>query len=443
MTGLTILPEYIQSEGVEGLLDHLQTHAPNITSIATSPYVMAEADREIGDREPPADAGSGSGRLLDRPLWGKREVWIETAPSFEPRRELYNHTTYQPPVANELTSQEGHVVAEFIEAAGKRGIDVLFQIQAAIPPCYRVQCGGPVEADRPRLPDGSLQQRRVAMNGSLAAENILSYTEALILDLKEQYPGIAGFRIDWPEYPPYFLDDLFLDFNEAVRPFAEAENLDFDDLRLQANSARTQLLESPDSLPGLRDSLSGLIRVKAALTRNLMKRFRSVVGNEKKLIPGLVPGVWGEFGGGHPAAVAEDSDSIFVKLYTMHWPMIVAHFRQQLLESNPNLDQTNLTRALVEWMDIDEWGDHSSSELYNYPDPETPHPVSRSSQTRKIEEAKRQAGNTPVLAIAHSYGPLEDFQARLQTARDCSPDGIWINRYAYVSDEKLDIIGTT
>ena len=55
--GITVLPEYIQCETVPGVLDRLEAIGANC--VTTSPYVMATADAETGQREPPADAGRG------------------------------------------------------------------------------------------------------------------------------------------------------------------------------------------------------------------------------------------------------------------------------------------------------------------------------------------------------------------------------------------------
>jgi hypothetical protein len=75
--GVTVLPEWAQAEGITPLLDRLQ--AANVTDIATSPYDMEPSDE--GTREPPADAGSGKARLLDRELWGRRPVSMPINPS--------------------------------------------------------------------------------------------------------------------------------------------------------------------------------------------------------------------------------------------------------------------------------------------------------------------------------------------------------------------------
>src|SRR5687767_4595749 len=90
--GITVMPEYVQNEGIDAVLDNLVR--AGATALATSPYVMAPANEQTGGREPPDDAGAGSVRLLDRPLWGRRELFVRTAPSFVPDKRLYQGLRY-------------------------------------------------------------------------------------------------------------------------------------------------------------------------------------------------------------------------------------------------------------------------------------------------------------------------------------------------------------
>jgi hypothetical protein len=113
---------------------------------------MELADERDGSREPPDDAGAGTVRLLDRPLWGRRELFVRTAPSYTPDLKPYAGLRYQPSSPNELTGRDGQIVGEFVRAAKAAGLQVYLQVQAAIPPGYRVQFGGPQEDDRARLP---------------------------------------------------------------------------------------------------------------------------------------------------------------------------------------------------------------------------------------------------------------------------------------------------
>src|SRR6266581_179486 len=94
LIGVTVLPEFLQCEGVDAVLDNLIMKS-GANAVTTSPYVMEPANEATGVREPPDDAGAGAVRLLDRPLWGKRELLVRTAPSFVPQTQLYRGLRYQ------------------------------------------------------------------------------------------------------------------------------------------------------------------------------------------------------------------------------------------------------------------------------------------------------------------------------------------------------------
>jgi hypothetical protein len=434
-------------------------------AVTTSPYVMEVADERSGSREPPDDAGAGAVRLLDRPLWGRRELVVRTAPSYIPHAEFYRGLRYQPAEPTELTRRAGHVVSDLIRAAQSRHLKVYLQIQAAIPPGYRVQFGGPTDDDRPRLPDGRLPPKRLAKNGSLASRHIVEYTHALIRDLCRTYPDIDGIRFDWPEYPPYLLDDLFLDFGEPAKQAAGRLGFDFDSMQrdalalykklhggladadfsawLAGDGGRYALARLAIEYPGLFE----LARFKAALVTELLAGFRRAMnasgGERMELIAHAFPPPWNLASGIDFARSREHVSGYCVKLYTMHWAMILRFYADQLLAANGGLSDPLLGRTLVRLLDMADDQGLAKATDYHYTDPEEPHPAGSRAMQRKIQQARHEAGATPVYALAHGYGPANDFRRRLAAAWEASPAGVWVNRYGYLSDEKLRIIGQT
>ncbi|MCZ6674446.1 MAG: hypothetical protein O7C75_16070 [Verrucomicrobia bacterium] len=456
MLGITILPEYIQSEGPEALLDNLLKRMP-LTAVSTSPYVMEECPPEQGgEREPPADSDKGLARLLDRPLWGKREVWVNATPSFEPNLDLYRGLRYQPLAPTGLTRREGPVIDRFIEAAHERGIKVYFQIQAAIPPGYRVQFGGPVEEDMPRLPDGSITSRRLDKNGSLASPHILAYGEALIRDLLGRYPDINGIRCDWPEYPPYFLETVFLDFGDHAKALAEEKGFDFERMRQNVGALYKQLteqlddqllqtyLESPDSILEQWSHCQEWLEFKTVLVSNLLARFRKAIdeagGPNKELFPSAFPPPWNRLSGFDYTQVSKVANAISCKYYTMHWPMMLRNYSDSLTGKNTGLSKSLLAACLAKGFDAVS-PVPTSSEEFHYPEPTERHPVDLESLTRRQQEVESYVQDTPIWPIAHSYGPVEDFKQRAAAVLSVSKNRLWINRYAYLNDKKLDALG--
>ncbi len=453
--GITVLSPYIQYEGVARVLSNIAERA-GATAIACNTSVTAPSDEGVGSFQPPDDAGA-SVRLFDRPLWGRHALWLRSAPGHHAREEYFADSPYKPRPPTDLTDSQGPVLAQFVIAAKQAGLDVYIQTGATDPP-------GLCQADLPRLPNGGLPQARMAATGSLAAPAIRTYIRAWVRDIFAAYPEVDGIRPDWPEYPCYKLDEAFQDFGEPVATWAADHGFDFPAMRhdvsrfhayLHGNLTNRDLGEFASSdrgkfailrLYNQHPHIAAWFRLKAALSVDLLAEWRDAIqtygGPHKHLAANAFMPPFSYITGLDFAAAAPLCHSIAPKLYTMHWSLMVKFWGDELLAANRGLDERLLTRALVNLLDLAD-GDESGAALddYGYPAPDQPHPIGDAPQLRKIDQVLAAVnGKCRVYALVHGYGPLDDFRRRLQLAADSNADGVWINRYGYLSDAKLDVI---
>jgi hypothetical protein len=186
--------------------------------------------------------------------------------------------------------------------------------------------------------------------------------------------------------------------------------------------------------------MQGLGRVKTHLVERLLARYRAALdaagASDKELMPNAFPPPWTRFSGFDYSRAAPYVSSLSVKLYTMHWPMMLRFAAEAMHGAEDKAAQ-----ALARLLDIVDGEPPTSSAAWHYPEPDEPHPVGLDAQKRKIIQARAEAGGTPVNALAHSYGPVDDFRRRLTAAWEASDGRVWVNRYGYLSDAKLDVIG--
>lgn len=188
------------------------------------------------------------------------------------------------------------------------------------------------------------------------------------------------------------------------------------------------------------------LRLKAALSTDLLRDWREAIleagGPEKELSANAFMPPFSVLTGLDFAAAAGQAHSISAKLYTMHWALMVRFWGETLMAHNPGLDEALLVRALVHALDLaDDEPAGDALAAYAYPPPDQPHPIGDGPQLRKIEQARRQvAGRAPFYALVHGYGPTDDFRRRLRLSLRSRADGVWINRYGYLSDAKLEVI---
>ena len=462
LLGITVLPEYFQYEGVDAVLDNCQNLA-GATAITTSPYVMEPTTAAQGQREPPIDAGAGAVRLLERDLWGKHELFVKTAPSFCADVSLYDNTCYSPPPATQLTNSDKNVVSYVIDQIKARGMEAYFQIQAAIPPGYRVQFSGVADKDIPRLPNGQSVENRVALNASLASEDVFQYQLALMIDLFRQYPSLDGIRIDWPEYPPYKLDSVFLDFNSAVANHdALAGRYDFESIRNSIQEVYTWLHRSVNSLElakmasvdgvaqvlssyGWLEAVRSWLQMKKELVTSYVRRLREGIDSagfeSRKLVPHAFPPPFNHLSGLDYGEVGRYSDHIPVKMYTMHWAMIARFYLDQLTANSPGIPHEQWIDVVFNLLEISDDPSPINLDEVRYPGPDDPHLNTKFAQSRKFNTAQDAAKDTPIAALIHGYGPVDDFSDRFEHAFHAADRFGWINRYCYLSNEKLRKIG--
>lgn len=459
--GITVLPEYFQVEGVDSVIS--RCISAGATAIATSPYIMREVSENEGSREPPIDAGAGKVRLLERPLWGKRELWVETTPSYSPDLKLYQETSYSPPTRAEWGITDANLIDDVIEACHDAGLEIYFQVQAAIPPGYRVQFGGPTDADAPRLFDDRIPEGRVAKNASLVSPNIRNYQNGLLADLISRYPSIDGIRLDWPEYPPYRLDSIFVDFSSHMAEYAESNGMSFCNIR-EAVAELYRLLHdglSNDDLQGLSESgdlhgwlssrgldlnlLKDWLSLKSMAVNALLMDAKATLGkyapNGCKLIAHAFPPPWSALSGMHFERISNSCDGIAVKLYTMHWSMMLRYYLDQIHELNPHLSEELLVSVLYQFFNVSDDPAPTRIADVTYPGPEDLHVRGPAAQAAKISEAQVASGDTPVFSLIHGYGTEDDFRNRFVTAFDAANGQAWLNRYGYLGNSKLDAIG--
>ena len=456
--GVTVMPEWFQHEGIDAVLDRLQRIGA--TAVATSPYVMAMCNDGDGGREPPADGDAGKVRPLDRSLWGRRELWVRTAPSFEHDASRYRGLRYQPSPADALTRAEGGWLDRLLDATSARDMAVYLQVMAASPPGYRVQFSNALADDACLGPDGRPHAQRVDRNASLASAHVVAYTTTLLVELATRYPRVAGFRLDWPEYPPYDFRSALFDFNPAA--LAEVERGGHDPAlvarTVEAWSRQLMRAANSSAVRGVRAAMETLLhagwndltaadgplaplydakrRSALALLRSCRTALDAVAGPRRRLEAQIFPPPLHRISGFPIETLDGVVDAIGVKLYTMHWPMLARYWARDLLDGAAAAAEHDvLTAAIACLFGFTDAVDPRAAAL-RYPEPHEPHPVGRVVQKTKLHEAERLADRIPVRAFVHSYGPVSDVMARIELAAETRLP-LWINRYGYLSDQKL------
>lgn len=464
--GVIVTSAEAQDEGVEAVLDRIAR--AGATAISPTIGVMAQGKPGDGSREPPGDV-AGQVRVLDRPLWGQRVLYIKSYLPYEPDAALWAETGYAPPpfAPPELRVD---VTRQLIDGARMRGMKAQIQISPyTLPGAPGGQSVGSGHgsgslSERPRRVDQSIAERIVAGHGCLNNPRVRRLGQVRMIEALRHYPDIDGVFLDWAEYTSYFFEDCFTCFCAHCREAAQRKGYDWNriDLDTRALWDRLHHLTNADvrraadsadwpfalagalvEYPGVAD----LLRFKAESVRDAAADLRQTMNAEGAsgvdlALNGFAP-PWNLVTGMHYGEVSKVVQETRCKLFTFHWPMITRWWSESLLEWNPSLDPNAVLKAVTSVLDLPAPANEHRQTIADYgmPRPDEPHPITMEALTRKVDQAVAMtAGRAPCLAYVHSYRPAEEFGRVLEAARASTAPGCWVQRYGYLSDEKVAIM---
>ncbi|CAN7651700.1 hypothetical protein LJR090_001422 [Bosea sp. LjRoot90] len=446
--GITVMPDYAQSEGVDSVLENIVERL-GCDVFCTMPSVAERCAERLGMREPPADAGAGLARTLDRPLWGDTALWMRTAPSFIPNPRFYRDTPYAPPEPDALTHREGHIVAQMLSRAKRAGMTTQLQVMAAAPPALRVQQRPDAGTDEPLTVFGTPVRNRVDANVSLASEGLRAYMRALVADLLANYPDCDALRFDWPEYPPYALDSLLFDFSPPAVKRGQELGHDVEAIRARAleglRKARKQMATKAAAIDAmLRPAgwAADLLAFRSAIVTDYVGALTAIVREVSYGRVGVVmqafPPPLNRLSGFDFAAVDGVADEIAIKHYTMHWPMIERGYVERLAAVT-GVDADAIFTEFHRWLGLN--GGATCLDALRYPEPHEPHPADDAALRRTVEIGGGQIQRSRLSVIAHGYGPPDDVERRFRAVLGTPCRNLHLNRYGYLSDEKIARLG--
>lgn len=466
--GIVLTTAEIASEGLDTVLDKIAR--TGATALSTSLGVAVQGQPGAGTREPPLDV-AGQARLLDRPLWGQRELYLQGFNPHEADPALWADVGYPTP-AVAPPEHRRDLPRQIIDGARTRGLTAHIQLSPyTLPGAPGGQSpesghGGGVSTDRPQRIAGGIAERVVAGHGCLNNPRVRALGRARLLEALRHYADVDSIFLDWAEYTCYFLEDCFVCFCPHCHAAATAAGYDWSrmehdtralwdrlhhltptDLRRTTDAADWPFALAGSALayPGVVD----LLRFKAETARSAIAALRATLdaagGTGIALEANGFAPPWSAITGMDYGIVGQVVGATRCKLFTFHWPMITRWWSETLLAWNPSLDEEAVLSAVTTALDLPAPANEHRRTLADYgmPRPDEPHPITMAALTRKLDQAVALAGaGAPCQAYLHSYRPAAEFVRVLAAAAESAAQGCWIQRYGYLSDEKLDILRT-
>lgn len=470
--GIVVTPAEVANEGVEKVLDKIQETGAD--SVAISPGVFVPSTPGDGVREPPLDI-EGEARVLDRPLWGETVQYLKGYAPYEPDPAIWREVPFEPP-----TVAPRGVRVDFaklvMQSARTRGMAPFIVMSPTLlpglPGGQSFGSGMSVRADRDRVArvDGSLPTRAIAGQGCVNNPRVQQLARARLTETVMQYSEARGLFIDWAEYTCYLPGDVFTCFCVFCEQVATSEGLDWPAIRAgvgrilsglsqtEDRHLRDLISQGPESITsGLAflaqvdtaaaEAFEELTRFKA---RSVQRFFRSAQDLVTLLAPGIEVGAnafappWNDVTGSDFGALSAEVGVIRCKLFSFHWPMMTRWMCEFLLEANPELSPGLVLAAAKALYQVPTGPDEQRLTVgdYKMPRPDEPHAITMDAMLTKLEQARRAcSAGIRIEAYLHSYRPQAEFQQLVEAvAGSPAADGIWVQRYGYLSDDKLGIL---
>jgi len=449
--GIFVNPVYVQNEGMQAVFDNLESVSAK--AICIPPFVGHPDDS--GERFPDLHV-DGYERVVARPVWGKREIRLKRFAGYEPNLALYREGPYRPSAQPAPPDVDTGIPQLMVAEAKKRGIEVHIFCQPFLPPNIRRE-------DQPVRIDGSTPQSpQVALSACLNAPAARAYALALVQDVAQHFSDMDGLMPDWVEYGAYSLEDHFTCFCGNCERRAREAGFDWESMKGAATALwnwlhsltprelehSRRLMCNPSEVLDILARYPGwiqLLKFKAQTVTGFYCEVRQLL--DQAGLDGVVlsargwPPPWNRSSGMDYHALSEVCDSVTPKLFTFDYSVLPRWYGQTLLDWNPDLAESEILDALVDWMNLPDDLEQRSFAHYHIPSPDELHPAKLQSYRIRLDEVVDQvAGRAFCYPFAHAYLPETQWKRMIALIRDSRVDGMWVQMYGYLSDRKLQIL---
>ncbi len=453
--GVVVSPEYVVCEGMAQVFENLE--GLQADAIAVWPWLIEPVSQKEGARMPDLHL-DGYRRVLGRPLWGKSELFVRSYPAYAPNRVLFAGSRYQP-AERAPDRLDPELPLRMLAEARQRGMQAHLGIAPLLPPDL-------LPEDRPVRVDGeAVAPPYVAPVACLNNPAARAYAIAAIRDLLANYPGADGLILDWAEFGAYKLEDHFSCFcGHCERAAADAG---FDWLLIKADvSAAWDRLHrlTPELLQEFRvrheprvawdpvlaehPGWQEFVHFKAVSVERFFRRVRKTMDQsgfpEAALTARGWCSPWNRSSGFDFQKLSAVCDAVSPKLFTFDHAALPKWAASRLQQWNPDLPERELLGCLLAAMNLPDSNKDRKLADYGIPGPEDEHPTSLGAYKERLQEMTAAVGEQAACyPISHPYLPAQQWRDMVALIQDSPVDGMWVNMYGYLSDEKLKILAET